>query len=147
MELADFERWSPQRGFYDVSDILVRHIYERSHEMFSAGDETRAALATPDEIAARQVYIREKFLAGIGGLPPSDTPLNARTVGTIEGEGFRIEKVIFESRPRHYVTANLYLPDDLPETGAAVLSSAGIIGRRNITRSTSRSASILFVPV
>ena len=48
------------------------------------------------------------MIASLGGLPSADTPLNARMTGTVEGDGFRIEKIIFESRPRHYVTANLY---------------------------------------
>ncbi len=30
--------------------------------------------------------------------------------GTVERPGYRIEKVTFESRPRLYVTANLYVP-------------------------------------
>jgi len=49
------------------------------------------------------------FIRQIGGLPER-TPLNARTVGTLEGKGYRIEKVMFESRPKHHVTGTLYLP-------------------------------------
>ena len=45
---------------------------------------------------------------------PERTPLNARVVGQLAGadgpHGFRVEKIVFESRPRHYVTAVLYLP-------------------------------------
>ena len=33
-----------------------------------------------------------------------------RVTGTVERPGYRIEKVTFESRPRLYVTANLYVP-------------------------------------
>ena len=40
--------------------------------------------------------------------PPSD--LNARVAKTIEGDGFRIECLVFESRPGLLVTANLYQP-------------------------------------
>ena len=45
----------------------------------------------------------------LGG-PLDRTPLNARVIGTVERPGYRIEKVTFESRPRLYVTANLYVP-------------------------------------
>ena len=41
---------------------------------------------------------------------PARTPLNARTVGVLERDNYRIEKVIFESQPRFFVTGNLYLP-------------------------------------
>ena len=39
------------------------------------------------------------------------TPLNAKVVGTLKADGFRVENVIYESRPDHQVTANLYIPD------------------------------------
>src|SRR5687768_13705412 len=98
MGLAEWERGRPFDGYCDASDLLVRHVYERSRRAFAAGDAVRDAVTTPESLTARQAYIREAFLAGIGGLPPSDTPLNARTVGTVAGDGFRVEKVIFEAR-------------------------------------------------
>ena len=52
---------------------------------------------------------RAFFIRQIGGLPER-TRLNAKTVGELRGDGYRVEKVLFESRPGHHVTANLYLP-------------------------------------
>ncbi len=49
--------------------------------------------------------------------------MNARTVKTVQADGYRIENVIFESQPNHHITANLYLPD-----GAAAQSSARVPG-------------------
>jgi hypothetical protein len=49
------------------------------------------------------------MVRALGGLPER-TPLNARVVGVVDREDYRIEKVVFESQPRFYVTANLYLP-------------------------------------
>lgn len=68
------------------------------------------ALRTPAEVAARQERLRKQFVAALGGFPEK-TPLNPKTVGTLKRDGYRIEKVIYESRPEHHVTANLYLPD------------------------------------
>ena len=45
----------------------------------------------------------------IGGLPER-TELNARTTGTLEREHYRVDKVIYESRPGFTVSANLYVP-------------------------------------
>ncbi len=125
--LARWEKWSPQEWVHDVSDILVRHVYERSRKAFAAGDAARDALKTPEQIRKRQLYIRERLLEGIGGLPSSDAPLNARITGTVQGDGFRIEKILFESRPQHYVTVNLYIPDVISpdQPGAAVLFLCG----------------------
>ena len=38
------------------------------------------------------------------------TPLNARVLGRIDRPGYVVEKIAFESLPKVYVTANLYLP-------------------------------------
>lgn len=89
---------------------LKDHIYERSRRHFTAGDAARDAVQTPDAVKRRQQELRRNLVASLGGLPASDTPLNARITGAVQGRGFVIEKVIFESRPKHYVTANLYMP-------------------------------------
>jgi dienelactone hydrolase len=63
---------------------------------------------------------RTFFLKQIGGLPER-TPLNPQIVGTLEGKGYRIEKIIFESRPGFHVTANLYLPVTPPPWPAVIV--------------------------
>src|SRR6478672_6592353 len=60
-------------------------------------------------VKARGVEFRRQLIANIGGLP-ARTPLNAKIAGVIERENFRIEKIVFESQPKFYVTASLYLP-------------------------------------
>ena len=55
--------------------------------------------------------MRQTILSLLGGLPDYSGPLNPRTTGTIQGEGYAIEKVIFESLPGFYVTANVYRPN------------------------------------
>ena len=46
----------------------------------------------------------------IGGLP-GKTALNAKVMGSTQADGFRMEKIVFESQPGYRVTALLYLPD------------------------------------
>lgn len=57
--------------------------------------------------------VRKKILALIGVLPER-TPLHAKVVGVTQGDGFRMEKVIYDSQPGFPVTALLYLPDAKP---------------------------------
>ena len=74
--------------------------------------ETRRAEASrwsAADVTARRQHVRERMLRALGGLPER-TPLNARVTGVVDREDYRIEKIIFESQPRFYVTANLYLP-------------------------------------
>jgi cephalosporin-C deacetylase-like acetyl esterase len=68
---------------------------------------------------------RRKFLQLIGGLPGERTPLNARVVGQIEREGYVTRKVVFESLPGFFVTANLYVPNTGKAPHPAVLSPCG----------------------
>jgi len=65
---------------------------------------------TPEEIAVHQQRQREIMLAAFGRLPER-TPLAPRITGTVTRQGYRIEKVVFQSQPQHYVTAHFYLPD------------------------------------
>jgi hypothetical protein len=41
---------------------------------------------------------------------PERTPLNPRSVGAIERQGYRMEKLVYESVPQLHVAANLYIP-------------------------------------
>ena len=58
----------------------------------------------------RQQEVRSKILELMGG-GFERTPLNAKVMGETQMEGFRIEKVVYESQPGFYVTALLYVPD------------------------------------
>lgn len=56
--------------------------------------------------------LRERFTALAGPLPPRGE-LKAQKVGTVKGNGFTVEKIIFQSIPGRYVTAHLYLPENV----------------------------------
>lgn len=87
----------------------------------------RAAIASlrgQGEVRQRILTIRSKVWDIIGG-PLARTPLNARTVGILERKNYRIEKIIFESQPQVYVTANLYVPNLGTPPYPAVLSPLG----------------------
>lgn len=59
----------------------------------------------------------------LGQFPPVPKVLNLQTTGTIEGDGYRIENLVFESRPGLFVTANLYLPAKPRDSMPAILIS------------------------
>jgi len=58
---------------------------------------------------ARRMRRRVQYLLGLDPWPPR-TPLHPRVTGVIERDDCVIEKVAFESRPRFFVTGNLYRP-------------------------------------
>lgn len=114
--------------YYAARDQLQRHVYRRSEQAFEEGDRARDGIRSVPDLRKRQAWIRRQFLASIGGLPESDCPLKSRVTGVHRDRGFSIEKVIFQSRPKHYVTANLYLPDGLTGPTGAVQFLCGHSG-------------------
>ncbi len=124
MLIRELEGFSPQ-WFYDVRDQLKRHVYGRSEEAFIKGDADRDAIKNIKALDRRRRMMRKKFIEALGGLPPMDTSLNAMVTGRIEEKGFHIEKIIFESRPKVFVTANLYIPDGITKPRGAVLFVCG----------------------
>lgn len=110
---------------YDVKDQFKRWVYDRSKSAFEAGDRARDEIRTTVALRERQAFMREKLIESIGGLPSSDHPLHPRITGSIECDGYRIDKVIFESRPSTYVTGSLYVPDGLEQPTPAVLFVCG----------------------
>lgn len=77
---------------------------------FDQWEKNYDALQTKEQIEAYQKQRREFFLRQLGGLPER-TPLRPQITGTIERDGYRIEKVLFESQPGFVVSSALFIPD------------------------------------
>lgn len=69
----------------------------------------QAKLTTKAEAEAHVQTIRGLIRECFGPFPER-TPLKPRVTSVIERDAYRIENVIFESRPEFLVTANLYVP-------------------------------------
>jgi cephalosporin-C deacetylase-like acetyl esterase len=92
---------------------LTNYLDEIAAKETAARRTAVAAITTHAQAETRQREVRKKILTLIGGLPEK-TPLNAKSLGTTQSDGFRIEKILFESQPNFPVTALLYLPDAKP---------------------------------
>lgn len=51
-----------------------------------------------------------RLKASLGELPAQPEPPISHVTGVVEGEGFRIDNVVYESRPGMWVPGNLYVP-------------------------------------
>jgi len=89
------------------NSYLMRDVHrqyaDRQADLTKATQSKRHMIEYRDEL-------RNRYLAILGDLPEKH-PLNAKVMATSQQKGFRVEKIIFESLPKRYVTANLYLPD------------------------------------
>ena len=81
---------------------LARQAYQRRNSAIHK-------LTTREAIQARQHWVRETFWELTGG-EPQRTPLHQRTTGAFDRDGYRVEKVVYESRPGVHIAANLYVP-------------------------------------
>lgn len=95
--------------FQQIQSMLPAYVNGRAATLLRERSAEIERISTKQGLEKRRAYIREKMIQALGGLPER-TPLNARTVAVLDRGDYQIEKVIFESQPRFYVTANLYLP-------------------------------------
>lgn len=98
-------------GFYyrDYFRCLPDYLSGLAHQAYEKRNAQLALLTNPAAIRARQHWVRETFWKLVGG-EPERTPLNPRVTGQFERAGYRLQKIVYESRPRLFVSANLYLP-------------------------------------
>ncbi|HUS06892.1 MAG TPA: acetylxylan esterase [Bryobacteraceae bacterium] len=94
---------------YENIHRMLPDFMEREAQARVTARKNTLKLRNAEDVTRRGRYVRERILQAIGGLPER-TPLNPRTISTVERQGYRIEKIVFESQPNFYVTANLYLP-------------------------------------
>jgi hypothetical protein len=112
----------PAAGEPPASALFYADLQRQAIAALDRRQTAYETLKTPDEITAYQQRLRAAMIERLGGFP-DPTPLNPRVVGRIDADGYAIEKIIFESQPRHHVTANLYLPTGSPPFPVVLVSS------------------------
>ena len=81
--------------------------------------------ANRNEWEARRQALRREMLAAMGPFPERPAPLEPKVVRVLDRQGYRIENVIFQSRPDVWVTANAYVPEASRGKVPAVLAVHG----------------------
>lgn len=92
-----------------LTDVVPNDIRRRLREANAA---STAAWQKIDSRAAWEEF-RAARLADLKASlnwPNKRSPLNIRRTGTLDGDGFAVDNIVFESRPGLWVTANLYRP-------------------------------------
>ncbi|HEY3455286.1 MAG TPA: acetylxylan esterase [Bryobacteraceae bacterium] len=98
-------------GFYyrDYSRCLPEYLTGLARAAYEKRNRALSLLTDAAAVRQRQSWTRETLWKLIGG-QLERTPLNARTTGSFERDGYRLEKLVYESRPRLFISANLYIP-------------------------------------
>ncbi len=74
-----------------------------------AAEKVRRALQSKEDAEKYVQSSRKRCLESFGPFPEK-TPLKAKVTGVVDRDVYKIEKVVFESRPGFLVTGNLYVP-------------------------------------
>ena len=89
--------------------MVQQYFVRRVRRAEQTGVQRMAALKTKADAENYVREVREKIRQSFGPFPEK-TPLKPRVTGVVDRDGYKIENVIFESRPGFLVTANLYVP-------------------------------------
>src|SRR5271157_2492523 len=92
---------SGREDFRDPQRMAVESLKKAVASWESEREKAIAGLRTAADVAAHRATARARLLEAIGKLPER-TPLRARLTATVERPGYRIEKVVFESRPQYF---------------------------------------------
>jgi dienelactone hydrolase len=101
------EYGKPDRG--EPGDKMIQEYLARETEKIES-PWLQNVKSQADWEKLRPKYVEEYFyMLGLSPRPPK-TPLAATVTGTLQGEGYVVEKLHYQSRPHLYVTGNLYRP-------------------------------------
>jgi dienelactone hydrolase/pimeloyl-ACP methyl ester carboxylesterase len=103
-----------------VHEFFVRQVRESGARHIRKLNQLKTKADAEKYVRSAQERVRQSF-----GPEPERTPLNPRVTGTVERETYRIENVIFDSRPGFPVTANLYIPKGHTGPMPAVVGTCG----------------------
>jgi len=109
-----------QEGESGPTGMMSRYLNGLARAALDRRADEVEKLETAEQVAAYRKRMRSFFVRQLGGFPER-TPLNARVVEKRAFDDYRMEKVIFESRPGMYVTGVLYLPNADPPYPAVLV--------------------------
>lgn len=99
----------PGTGYRTYAACLPQYLTELATTVYRRRERAIAALTNRSAIASRQKWVRDTFWKLTGG-EPARTPLNIKTHGDLARDGYRLQKLTYESQPGLIIPANLYIP-------------------------------------
>jgi len=116
-----FDRWIE---WSDGNNMLMHHLNDQAFKLLDQRDSEIEGLTSKNDWISRQKKVND-ILQNIVGPFPEKTPLNAKVTGIVKKDGFRIEKIIYESLPGLYVTAAMFIPESGSRSMPAVIQVSG----------------------
>jgi cephalosporin-C deacetylase-like acetyl esterase len=105
----------------ELAGMIREDIRERLRAANERSSQAWQSIKTRDDW---QRFRDERIAAlrrSLGRYPEPPKSLVVHQTGAIEGDGFRVERLVFQSRPDNWVTANLYVPARPPASMPGIL--------------------------
>ncbi len=116
-----FQQWVK---WNNPGNMLLSMLTREAAMLYDRRSAEVALIKTAQEWKERQ-KLAEGKLSEIIGPFPEKTPLNAKIISVIQKDGYRIEKIVYESFPGSYVTGILYVPEKVKGKVPAILNVIG----------------------
>src|SRR5262249_41023798 len=104
-----------------LSQMLAEDVRSRLRAANQRSTKDWQAIKTKEDWEKFRDERLQALRASLGRLPAPPKDLKVKVTRTLKGEGYRIENLVFESRPGLIVTANLYLPAEPPKSMPGIL--------------------------
>jgi len=108
----------------ELPDMLLSYLAKKTNAWATEWDQVRSKIQTAADVEARNRFVRERIVEMLGGFPERNS-LDPVVVRVLERDGYRIENVMFQSRPNFWVTANLYVPTFAAGPFPGIISPCG----------------------
>ncbi|MBN2013318.1 acetylxylan esterase [candidate division KSB1 bacterium] len=105
-------------------NLLELELYKQACVYLDQREVDIAKLETQADWQQRQQKVKDTLMEIVGPFPEK-TPLNPQITEIAQRDGYRIEKVIFESMPGYYVSSCLFVPNGITEKTPAILKVSG----------------------
>lgn len=110
--------------FSDAPNSLYKHFAGQAYQMLEERKNKVSGLNTVEDWENYQQFIKKQLNAVIGPFPEK-TPLNAQILGTVKKKEYRVEHLVFESQPKFYVSASLYIPQGISGKSPVIIYCSG----------------------
>ncbi len=112
----------------NATNLLQLRLNQVAFQMLANRSAAIRSLASAEDWRSRQAEVRAALQRIVGPFPEK-TALNARILGTVKKDGYIIEKLVFESRPKFYVTGCVFVPQ---RGGGRMPAILNVIGHTDI---------------
>ena len=85
----------------NYGDMMLNHLNKQAFDYLDLRDKEISKLRTKTDWIERQEKVKEILMESVGPFPEK-TPLNPRITGVLHKDGYRVEKIIYESMPEFY---------------------------------------------